>query len=485
MRGAGWTVCVAVVVAAVLAAGLAVSSDLATSSPSRSHVHGHPTGRHAVTTRLETERQCLATRTIRLPCYDPAQIERAYDLGPLFKRGIDGRGETIAIVDSFGSPTIRTDLGRFDSAFHLPAPPSFRVIQPAGAVPPYKGRTSTMVGWAGETTLDVEWAHAMAPGAAIVLVETPVSETEGTTGFPQIVTSENYVIDNHLADVISQSFGATEETFASAQSLVGLRSAILNAASQGITMVAAAGDTGVADFATATSRRHSTVPEVTWPASDPLVTAVGGTQLTLTSSGMRDAPDQAWNDTYDPTVNRFLFGTTKPHADATGGGLSSVFSRPSFQDGVAAVVGDHRGIPDISMSAACSGLVDTYQSFGGPTPPGWYYVCGTSEATPLFAGIVALADQLAGHPLGVINPAIYAMSAAGAPGIVHVTQGNNTVSFFQTGVEETVNGYDAGTGYSLVTGVGTVDAALFVPELVAAVKSTGTTVSYGYLTPAA
>jgi subtilase family serine protease len=91
-------------------------------------------------------------------------------------------------------------------------------------------------------------------------------------------------------------------------------------------------------------------------------------------------------------------------------------------------------------------------------------VCGTSEATPLFAGIVALADQQAGHPLGLINPALYAMSASGAPGIVDVTSGNNTVSFKQNGLH-TVTGFQALPGYDLASGVGTVDAATFVPEL--------------------
>jgi len=119
------------------------------------------------------------------------------------------------------------------------------------------------------------------------------------------------------------------------------------------------------------------------------------------------------------------------------------------------------------MSAACSGLVDTYQSFGGE-PAGWYVACGTSEATPLFAGIVALADQLAGHSLGLINPALYALSAAQAPGLVDVTTGNNTVEFLQNNQLYTVQGYHAGPGYDLASGVGTVNAALFVPELVQA-----------------
>jgi subtilase family serine protease len=137
---------------------------------------------------------------------------------------------------------------------------------------------------------------------------------------------------------------------------------------------------------------------------------------------------------------------------------------------VKSVVGDQRGVPDISMSAACNGAVDAYQSFPGQSA-GWYPTCGTSEATPLFAGLVALADQVAGHPLGVINPALYALSSAGAPGIVDVTRGNNTVSFKRHGKRHTVVGFKALPGYDLASGVGTVDAAKFVPELAGAASS--------------
>jgi subtilase family serine protease len=108
--------------------------------------------------------------------------------------------------------------------------------------------------------------------------------------------------------------------------------------------------------------------------------------------------------------------------------------------------------------------VDTYGTFGGQAA-GWTPTCGTSEATPLFAGIVALADQMAGHSLGLINPALYTLAAEGAAGIVPVTSGNNTVSFTQGGSKHTVRGFTAGKGYDLVTGVGTVNALFFVPEL--------------------
>lgn len=476
MRRAAW---VSALSGAALAAGLVLP---ATASPSRPAVprSGPLTTRHSATAAYLTEAQCLATRTIRLPCYDPAQLQDAYRVPPLLARGIDGRGVTIAIVDSFGSPTIRRDLAVFDAKFHLPTPPSFQVVEPAGAVPPFDPRTTTMVGWAGETTLDVEWAHVMAPEASLLLVETPVSETEGTAGFPQIETAIQDVVDHHLAEVITQSFGANEHTFTSLGALERLRGPYVAAAAAGITVLAAAGDTGATDYTTNTAVTYSTSPAVTWPASDPLVTAVGGTQLQLDAAGARTAPDRAWNDTYTRHVNEFVFGTARPHPDATGGGLSAIFSRPSFQNGVAGVVGDQRGVPDIAMSAACSGLVDTYQSFA-PTPPGWYYVCGTSEATPLFAGVVALADQVAHHGLGCINPALYAMAAAHDPGIVSVDRGDNTVSFFAGDSEHTVKGYAAARGYSLVSGVGTVAADRFVPELARTVASVGSQVSYGYL----
>ncbi len=468
--------------AVALVAGLTVGSAVPPAAHRADEVHTQPIAkRQGETAKLLTEAQCVATPSIRIPCYDPAQIQTAYGELPLFAAGVKGEGQTIVIVDSFGSPTIRADLATFDARFKLPAPPSFRVIQPAGAVPAYNPRTTTMVGWAGETTLDVEWAHAIAPGSSILLVETPVSETEGTVGFPQIVAAENYVIAHHLGNVISQSFGANEHTFSSLAALQTLRSAYERAYAAGITVLAATGDTGATDYATATATNYSVVPAVTWPASDPLVTAVGGTQLSLDSSGQRTAPDRVWNDTYSPVVNRFVFGTSAVHPNASGGGLSSVFSRPSYQQDVAQVVGNARGIPDISMSAACSGLVDTYQSFAGPTSPGWYYVCGTSEATPIFAGIVALADQEAHHGLGLINPALYAMAQAHDPGIVDITQGDNTVSFSQGGVEHTVVGSSAAPGYDLASGVGTVDAALFVPELVRTEAAVGTDVSYGFL----
>ena len=404
-------------------------------------------------------------KAYKVACYSPAQIRQAYHLPAVYAGGVTGRGTTIVIVDSFGSPTIRNDLGAFDRAFGLPAPPSLTIIHPAGPIPAYDPNSTDMVGWAGETTLDVEWAHVVAPGARLLLVETPVSETEGTQGFPQIVTAEQFVLRHHLGDVISQSFSATERTFPSRASVQALRGAYQLAAQDRVTVLAAAGDSGAADVRLDQTTYYP-FPVTSWPDSDPLVTGVGGTQLHFGARGQPAAPT-VWNDTYNQAANQFATGNAGPNPLAGGGGKSVLFARPAYQDGVRNVTGASRGVPDISMSAACDGAVDTYGTFGG-APAGWSPACGTSEATPLFAGIVALADQVAGHPLGLINPALYRLAAQGAPGIVDVTAGHNTVSYAQAGHRHTVRGFTAARGYDLASGVGTVNAAAFVKELAAA-----------------
>jgi subtilase family serine protease len=313
-------------------------------------------------------------------------------------------------------------------------------------VPAFDPTNGDMLGWATETTLDVEWAHVFAPGAAIVLVETPVSETEGVQGFPEIVAAENFVIDHELGDVISQSFGATEETFPSPLAIFGLRSAFENAAEHHVTVLGASGDAGATDYQLNLSDLY-TMRVNSWPSSDPLVTSVGGTQLTLDDAGNRLAPDVVWND----------------FAGAGGGGVSAVFERPEFQDEVRKVVGSFRGTPDISMSAACDGLVIVYYSFD-PTRIGYHLVCGTSEASPEFAGVVAMANQLAGRRLGHLGGRLYEL---GKRAIVDVTQGNNTFGPFMNsdGNTYTVTGYSAARGYDLASGLGTFDANAFVRAL--------------------
>jgi subtilase family serine protease len=229
-----------------------------------------------------------------------------------------------------------------------------------------------------------------------------------------------------------------------------------------VTVLAASGDAGATDYQS-DQVDYYTSRVTSWPDSDPLVTAVGGTQLRPQGAGYKSV---AWNDTYDRAWTLYAEGSTEPDPSASGGGRSEFFARPSYQDGVKAVTGARRGVPDIAMSAACDGSVSIYSSYQ-PGQVGWSLSCGTSEATPEFAAIVALADQVAGHPLGLVNPALYRLEAEHAPGIVDVTSGNNTVSFSQGADQKpvTVKGYPAGQGYDLVTGVGTVNANEFVYEL--------------------
>ncbi len=397
-----------------------------------------------------------------LACYTPGDVRAAYHLPALYARGATGKGVTIMIVDAFGSPTIKTDLAAFDRQFGYPAPPKFTVIAPVGAIPPFNHKNKDMAGWAGETTLDVEYAHALAPGANILLVETPSSETEGVIGFPQIVAAEEYALSHYKVGVISQSFAATEQTFTSYAQLAPLRAAYIDAQSRHVTVIAGTGDAGATNYEN-DGVTYYTHRVSAWPATDPLVTAVGGTQLKQTGGGFQSV---AWNDTFNQAFTRLWTGSRRPSPLATGGGTSEFFARPTYQNGVKAVAGAGRGVPDISMSAACDGAVDVYSSYA---TNGWSLACGTSEAAPEFAAIVAIADQLAGHSLGLINPALYQLYAQHAAGIVDVASGNNSVAFDKKGGKSpaTVTGYAAGSGYDLATGVGTIDASLFAYELAA------------------
>jgi subtilase family serine protease len=405
-----------------------------------------------------TTEQCLDATGFA--CYSPAQFQTAYNMTPLYKDKWTGKGETIALVDSYGSPTITQDLKTFDAGFKLPAPPSFKIIQPAGKVPPYNQKNSLMVSWAEETSLDVEYAHALAPDANLLLVETPVAETIGVHGFPQIVQAENYVIKHKMADVISQSLAAAERSFPSKSSILKLRSAYVAAAKAHVTVLGAAGDWGETSPSDASESTYYTETAPNWPASDPLVTGVGGLQLHLNAAGDNVAAPNVWNE------NTQLGGPV-----AGGGGLSSVFSRPSYQNGVKGVVGAWRGIPDLSMSASVNGGASVYMSFKGLPGPAYYIIGGTSEATPELAGVIAVADQYAGHSLGLINPALYKIAATkGETGIVDVTTGENTVTWVQNGHTYTVPGAVAGPGYDLASGLGTVNGAAFVPELAKADK---------------
>ena len=186
-----------------------------------------------------------------------------------------------------------------------------------------------------------------------------------------------------------------------------------------------------------------------WPATDPLVTSVGGIQLYLNQAGRQLQAPSTWNDG---------FGA------AGGGGVSAVFARPGYQSGVRDVVGSHRGGPDISMSASVTGGAWIYASFGGTGGIGWDLFNGTAQAVAQFAGIVALADQVAGHRLGLLNPALYRLAERGnhRTGLVDITEGNTS--------HDGLIGHQATPGYDLATGWGTIDAAAFVPALAHAAR---------------
>jgi subtilase family serine protease len=405
---------------------------------------GHPTLTKALTAPMSTT-DCQTL--LKISCYSPVQYRVAYNLNPLYKRGITGAGKTIVIVDSFGSPTIANDLHVFDQQWGFPDP-DLQVMK-FGNVPPFDPTDPTMVGWAQETTLDVEYAHAIAPGAKIVLAETPVAEVEGTSGFPEMMAAEKSLIDRGIGDVITQSFGATENTFpgfdnGNFSSLLNLRFAFKDALAHKVTVLASSGDDGATNAMSDASTLYP-FPVNSWPSSDPLVTSIGGTQLHLDNSGNRLSPDVVWND----------------GRGAGGGGVSGVFKRPVYQIGVTKEVGKKRGTPDISMSAAVDGGAWVYYSFVNPASP-WHIFGGTSEASPIFSGIVALANQVAHHRLGLLNPGLYALGALSqhgvkSTGIVDVTSGNNSFAG--------VTGFDAGTGYDLASGWGTIDAANLVPAL--------------------
>lgn len=392
-----------------------------------------------VSSPLPTE-QCQAKW--KIACYSPVQYRQAYDLNPLYKSGITGKGRTIVIVDSFGSPTVQHDLDVYSKQYGMK---STKVqVKKWGHVPAFDPENSDMTGWAGETTLDVEMAHAVAPDAKIVLVETAVAETEGVTGLPEMMSAEKSLIDHGVGDVITQSFGATENTFpgfdkGDFSSIGSLRYAFKDAARRGVTVLASSGDGGATD-STADGKGYYTKRVNSWPSSDPLVTSIGGTQLHLDAKGDRTAPESVYNDN-----------------GAGGGGQSHVFGRPAYQNGVKKAVGSRRGTPDISMAAAVDGGAWVYSSYD-PTAVGWDVSGGTSEASPLFSGIVALADQAAGHRVGDIHKALYALSPRTSSGVVDVSDGTNN-SY------QGVTGYTAVKGYDMATGVGTVDAARFVPAL--------------------
>jgi subtilase family serine protease len=311
--------------------------------------------------------------------------------------------------------------------------------------------------WALETSLDVEWAHAIAPMANILNVTTNPAETQGVQGLPAMMDAEQFIVDNHQATVITQSFGAVEEGFHNTSSLMNLRHAFISAAADGVTVLASSGDGGSANSLKTPVPNPSTVPfpTVNWPASDPLVTGVGGTYLctdpqTGTSVDSTDPPSNCVNN---PGVREIGW------IDA-GGGFSHVFGAPAYQSNLptgSTPIGAMRGVPDVAWQASSRTGPLVYDTATGTG--GWFIVGGTSCSSPQFAGVVAIADQIAGHGLGEINPTLYQLAVSDYGKYFYdVTTGNNQA-------DPSIPGYPATSGWDPVTGLGTPNAATLAPAL--------------------
>lgn len=369
-----------------------------------------------------------------LACYTPSLIRSAYNVPSTFR----GAGQTIAIVDAFGSPTIANDLHVFDQAFGLPDP-VLNVYYPTGQVA-FTG-TALQQDWAGEVTLDVEWAHAIAPQATIDLVV--ASSPYGNV----LNNAEQFAVQNLGADVMSMSFGAPEGAIAGGGNNLQLLQAdqvYQQAAQAGVTVVASAGDSGASNgysFANAG-----------FPASDPNVLSVGGTNLFISDKGQYQS-ENVWNDS-DPSL--CPFGCDYGVFGATGGAPSSVFGAPSWQNSASGQT--TRTVADVSYNASVYTGILAYLSYI-PGQAGFYFFGGTSEGAPQWSAIVALADQAAGHKLGFITPTLYSIAADkhtyGAD-FHDVTVGQNALNG---------PGFSAGTGYDLPTGLGTPNVANLISTL--------------------
>jgi subtilase family serine protease len=403
-----------------------------------------------------------------LICYSPSDLRTAYG----YPAGLNGSGQTIMIVDAYGSPTVQSDLATFDAAFGLPAPPSFTVDCDAGCPnPSLNGKDgATIEGWAEETSLDVQWAHAMAPGANIVLVVAPTPHGNA------INDAEALAIAKYPGAIMSQSFGSFESSIHGAGNNIQLQQAHQNyatAAAAGDTVLASAGDWGATNL--------GPTENAVYPASDPLVTGVGGTEGNPYYNGLAGSPpptcvigipctvglatvtcttgtncpttayggEQVWNEPF--------FGA------ATGGAESIIFPTPSFQSGVNGST--HRTTPDVSYNAAISGGVLTYLGFLGPAS-GFYIFGGTSAGSPQWASVIAIADQargLAAKPkLGYLNNTIYGIAeGAGYSSTFHdITVGNDQLA-------GTPFGYSAHSGYDIASGWGTPQVGHLVAALAA------------------
>jgi subtilase family serine protease len=342
---------------------------------------------------------------------------------------------------------IRRDMAQFDKLFHLPAARVRVVTRLAPSASPWQAN--------GEEVLDTEMVHAIAPRAAIVeLLVKATSLNNAARGVAASVAALR--LGSTLGGVISisaagQTGGEHCDTHAEG---VALHAALRNAANHHVTVVAASGDIGAVGepcqlFKGLIGGTFPPVREANLPASDPLVLAVGGTTLTASHKTGAYLTESAWG---------LPFGDPGTQFQASGGGLSRVFARPGYQLHIPGL-GAHRGVPDVAADASPQIAVVT-SSGGANTIEGHG---GTSASAPLWAGLIALADQHADRHLGFVNTGFYRIgrSARYHQAFHDVTTGTNTVRF----PPMTISGYHAGPGWDPVTGWGSPNASVLIPLL--------------------
>jgi subtilase family serine protease len=450
--GTAATAVLAVAVGGVLATGPAAQA----ATPSAPAIRAHQitvdplstwVGRPAADAILPCQNVPLHTPG-KIRCYVPSQLQAAYGVTPLLQRGFIGKGRTIVIVDAYSNPGLPEDLANFNAVFGLPAA-QVTTVAPNG-VPAFDPTNDEQVGWASESSLDVQWAHAIAPGAKIVLVQAKSSADL------DIYNATKYAVDHNLGDVISQSFGEAESCVD--PKLEALQHTMFQAAAaKGITLFASSGDQGAAQ---PSCDGTGWVFQASSPASDPYVTAVGGTTLNATLAG-KYVGESSWSD------QDSCPGLTAPKDGCSGGGFSAIYPQPSYQKGIPNTRAGARGVPDVAYNAGADGGVIAWCSVCGialgasPTQSAFVF-SGTSAGSPQWAALIAIANQLAGKRVGQINPTLYAASRVKAVSklVFHdITTGNNIVK------EINGQGYKALGGWDPVTGLGTPQATALLPLL--------------------
>jgi subtilase family serine protease len=418
---------------------------------------GHPAATTTATTSAQGTFDCpylsgaQTTAPLHL-CYSPQQFRIAYGIQPLVARGVDGRGQTVVLPELYPKPgtvatsNVRQDLAFFDRRFGLPDVRLQVITRLADGALPYRA--------SNEEAGDAEMVHAIAPDATIRVVLLP--SYSGNLYATVTTEAEALRLAPLLGGVVSISAGLGEHCYTPAEVAV-LNAALQVDQDQHVTVIAASGDNGAASAQCPGSAPTSApVKGVNFPASDPLVLAVGGTQLHASHTTGVYLGETAWNDPIPAPVPPGL-GLLPV---ASNGGFSTLFPRPAYQAGIPGTT-TSRGVPDVAASASMNSgmagalVVDGRQTLG--------VADGTSAAAPFWAGIIALADQYAGHHLGFVNPAIYRIgrNPKYKKAFHDITSGDNTVRYPQG----TVAGYRAIPGWDPVTGWGSPNAQVLVPLL--------------------